>query len=98
MLGKFLCSVEWTRPFEMARAFQEMIFKRVLHPVGQGAFFTEQFYDESGKVVHNVVYDCGSFTSLPNLVEYEVMIFLLFANNIRERTNMLKLTHTFNIC
>lgn len=49
-----------------------MFFKRVLHPVGQGAFFTEQFYDESGKVVHNLVYDCGSFTSLPNLVEYEI--------------------------
>ena len=49
-----------------------MFFKRVLHPVGQGAFFTEQFYDESGKVIHNVVYDCGSFTSLPNLVEYEI--------------------------
>ena len=49
-----------------------MFFKRVLHPVGQGAFFTEQFYDESGKVVHNVVYDCGSFTSMPKLVEYEI--------------------------
>jgi hypothetical protein len=49
-----------------------MVFKRVLHPVGQGAFFTEQFYDESGKVVHNVVYDCGSLCSLPNLVEYEI--------------------------
>ena len=49
-----------------------MVFKRVLHPVGQGAFFTEQFVDASGKVVHNVVYDCGSFTILPNLVEYEI--------------------------
>ena len=49
-----------------------MVFKRILHPVGQGAFFTEQFYDESGKVLYNVVYDCGSFTSQPNLVEYEI--------------------------
>lgn len=49
-----------------------MIFKRILHPVGQGAFFTEQFYDESDKVVYNVVYDCGSFTSQPNLMEYEI--------------------------
>ena len=40
-----------------------MVFKRILHPVGQGAFFTEQFYDESGKVVYNVVYDCGSKSS-----------------------------------
>ena len=43
--------------------FNDMFLKRVLHPVGQGAFFTEQFYDESGKVLHNVVYDCGCFTS-----------------------------------
>lgn len=49
-----------------------MVFKRILHPVGQGAFFTEQFLDESGKVVYNVVYDCGSFTSQPNLLEYEI--------------------------
>ena len=49
-----------------------MFFKRILHPVGQGAFFTEQFLDESGKVVYNVVYDCGSFTSQPNLLEYEI--------------------------
>ena len=45
---------------------------RGIHPVGQGAFFTEQFLDESGKVVYNVVYDCGSFTSQPNLLEYEI--------------------------
>ena len=49
-----------------------MVFKRILHPVGQGAFFTEQFLDENGKVVYNVVYDCGSFTSQPNLLEYEI--------------------------
>ena len=49
-----------------------MVFKRVLHPVGQGAFFTEQFFDNAGKAVFNVAYDCGSFTSLPNLVEYEI--------------------------
>lgn len=34
---------------------------RTFHPVGQGAFFTEQFYDEQlDKVLYNVVYDCGS--------------------------------------
>ena len=49
-----------------------MFFKRILHPVGQGAFFTEQFLDENGTSVLNVVYDCGSFTSQPNLVEYEI--------------------------
>ena len=24
-----------------------MIFKRAFHPVGQGAFFTEQFFDDN---------------------------------------------------
>lgn len=39
-----------------------MIFvKRTFHPVGQGAFFTEQFYDNSqNRLLYNVVYDCGS--------------------------------------
>ena len=36
-----------------------MIFKRILHPVGQGAFFTEQFFDENWAAMLNVVYDCG---------------------------------------
>ncbi len=35
--------------------------KRTFHPVGQGAFFTEQFMDDKlEKVLYNVVYDCGS--------------------------------------
>lgn len=35
--------------------------KRTFHPVGQGAFFTEQFYDDAMEhVLYNVVYDCGS--------------------------------------
>lgn len=44
-----------------------MVFKRVLHPVGQGAFFTEQFYDENGTAVFNVVYDCGEKSSTKHL-------------------------------
>lgn len=42
-----------------------MIFvKRTFHPVGQGAFLTEQFLDDSlGTVLYNVVYDCGSKSS-----------------------------------
>ena len=41
-----------------------MVFKRVLHPVGQGAFFTEQFYDAGGFIaaymdvffnLHNII-------------------------------------------
>lgn len=32
--------------------------KRTFHPVGQGAFFTEQFYDETmDNTLYNVVYD-----------------------------------------
>lgn len=38
-----------------------LLFKRSFHPVGQGAFFTEQFFIEnSEKLLYNVVYDCGS--------------------------------------
>ena len=51
----------------------DMIFKRILHPVGQGAFFTEHFQNEGDeKAFLNVVYDCGSFTSVPNLMDYEI--------------------------
>ena len=31
---------------------------RTFHPVGQGAFYSERFYDDSGNVT-NVVFDCG---------------------------------------
>lgn len=35
---------------------------RTFHPVGQGAFYTERFYDDvPGKPVFTAVYDCGSF-------------------------------------
>lgn len=35
--------------------------KRVFHPVGQGAFFTEQFFrDNSDQACFSVVYDCGT--------------------------------------
>ncbi len=62
----------WYRNIRRQDKILVMVFKRILHPVGQGAFFTEQFLDESGKVVYNVVYDCGSFTSQPMLLEYEI--------------------------
>ncbi len=43
--------------------------KRVLHPVGHGAFFTEQFFADR-RNVFNVVYDCGVvYDSLSNLYE-----------------------------
>lgn len=41
-----------------------MLFKRVFHPIGQGAFFTEQFYDDNqDTLLYSVVYDCGSKSS-----------------------------------
>lgn len=45
----------------------DMIFKRILHPVGQGAFFTEQFFDETGTTMLNVVYDCGEWKRYTHL-------------------------------
>lgn len=44
----------------------ELYFKRVLHPVGQGAFFTEQFFD-GDNTIFNVVYDCGELHSIKHL-------------------------------
>lgn len=42
----------------------DLVFKRVLHPIGQGAFFSEQFYSEDKEtLLYNVVYDCGSMSS-----------------------------------
>ena len=41
-----------------------LIFRRIFHPVGQGAFFTEQLFTlHDDKPVFNVVYDCGSKTT-----------------------------------
>lgn len=40
-------------------------FQRYLHPVGQGAFFTEKILDDNNNVVFTAVYDCGSTTKSP---------------------------------
>ena len=32
---------------------------RIIHPVGQGAFYSETFFDGNGNVVFTAVYDCG---------------------------------------
>lgn len=34
--------------------------QRTLHPVGQGAFYTEQFISGDKEILCNIVYDCGS--------------------------------------
>lgn len=48
--------------------------RRTFHPVGQGAFFTEQFYDSAAdKVIYNVVYDCGTLShDMKDQVEREI--------------------------
>lgn len=51
-----------------------MIMTRTIHPVGQGAFYTECFEDNN--VIYNVVYDCGSETSCSSggrLIDKEIM-------------------------
>lgn len=40
-----------------------MEFKRVFHPVGQGAFFTETFFNKEEGYGSTIVYDCGSISS-----------------------------------
>ena len=40
---------------------RKVCFRRLLHAVGQGAFFTEQFFVD-GKSDLNVIYDCGSLS------------------------------------
>lgn len=37
-----------------------MNLTRTFHPVGQGAFYSEEFRDKGGNCVFRVVYDCGS--------------------------------------
>lgn len=32
---------------------------RTFHPIGQGAFYSERFYDFHGDNCLNIVYDCG---------------------------------------
>lgn len=45
-------------------AFQNsisMLVKRIIHPVGQGAFYSEKIYNNDRKF--NIIYDCGSSTT-----------------------------------
>ena len=37
-----------------------MKLTRIVHPIGFGAFYTEQFRNEAGNVVFTAIYDCGS--------------------------------------
>ena len=68
-----------------------MNVKRVLHPVGHGAFFTEHFYDSDGKNAFNVVYDCGAKLLPKGKLEDE--IDLTFANSDRKHVDFLFISH-----
>lgn len=46
-----------------------MIFRRVIHPIGQGGFFTETFFDDNRNEVFSAIYDCGSETQKPDLIK-----------------------------
>ena len=59
----------------------EVFFRRTLHPVGHGAFFTEHLKKVDDKEIErsflNVVYDCGATTrgsNIPSLVKGEIKI------------------------
>lgn len=42
---------------------------RTFHPVGRGAFYTDCFY-ENDMSVANVVYDCGGFGNMDDMIDY----------------------------
>lgn len=44
--------------------------KRTIWPVGHGAFYTEQFFDENNNPIWTAVYDCGSEQS--NMLEHAI--------------------------
>lgn len=44
--------------------------KRTIWPVGHGAFYTEQFFDENNNPIWTAVYDCGS--EQPNMLEHAI--------------------------
>lgn len=46
------------------------VIVRTIHPVGQGAFYSERYIDKEGITKHLMVYDCGS--NSPKKLEREV--------------------------
>ena len=49
----------------MMKRNDAFIFKRKFYPVGQGAFFSEHLFLESGRSLLNIVYDCGTKSGNP---------------------------------
>jgi hypothetical protein len=60
---------------------------RTIHPVGQGAFYSERYIDKEGKSKHLMVYDCGS--NSPRKLEREI------SSSIKEKEtiNILFISH-----
>lgn len=66
----------------------------MMHPVGQGAFFTEHFDNSDVECARlNVVYDCGSKTcvhqGIPALIESEIRSTF----NVKEHIDLLVISH-----
>lgn len=40
-----------------------MYLERTFHSIGQGAFYTEQFFDQNNNTQLSLVFDCGTLTS-----------------------------------
>ena len=71
-----------------------MILRRVLHPVGQGAFFTEHFDNRDKECAWlNVVYDCGSKTCLQDGISTLVESGIRSAFNFKEHIDFLAISH-----
>lgn len=75
---------------------EEIIFRRILHPVGHGAFFTEQLKKvddkERERSFLNVVYDCGATarrSNIPSLIKEETKITF----NEEEHIDLLFISH-----
>lgn len=41
---------------------------RYIHPVGQGAFYTEQFFNDKNEKIATIVYDCGSTSNMKGII------------------------------
>lgn len=50
-----------------------MQMKRMFHPVGQGAFYSEEFYSDKDRLLFRIVYDCGTKTSKKRVVPNQVI-------------------------
>lgn len=66
-----------------------MRVQRIIHPVGQGAFYSERFFDNEGITLATVVYDCGSKTLSSDLLKKRIKDYFLD----KEEIDILFLSH-----